>query len=1201
MGEFVHLHLHTEYSLLDGAARIKRGKASPLVDALKAKGMKAAAITDHGNMYGVYAFVEALRGAGIKPIIGSEFYVAENLTQKDPREVRYHLILLAKNNEGYANLMKLSSIAFIDGFYYKPRIDLDTLSQYSKGIICLTACIQGQVPRLILENNYEGAKRVAIRMRDMFEKGDFYVELQNHGIEEQLIVNPQLVRLAKEIGVKTVATNDVHYLEKSDADMQDVLMCISTKKKASDIERMKLEPQEFYLKSYDEMLEKFQWCPEALDTTLEIADKCNVDVKTHAEPGHYEIPVFEIKDKKYDGLTDREKTDAYLRDMTYEGLKNRYGTITPEVRDRAEKELNIIINMGFSGYYLIVWDFIHYSRKNGIPVGPGRGSGVGSIVAYAIGITNVEPLRYNLLFERFLNPERISMPDFDVDFCTERRGEVIKYVSDKYGADHVAQIITYGTLSARAVIKDVARVYDMSYSDADKLAKAVPNVLKITIAKALGLEKSNDDDAQKMLSPDLIKYYEEDDSAHRVIDMAMRLENLPRQTGMHAAGVLICPKPVWNYVPLQRSGDFITTQFDKKQVEEMGLLKMDFLGLSTLTDINLANDYIEQTTGKRVDFDKISYDDPEVYNLISNGDTKAIFQIEKGGMTRFMTKLRPDCLEEIIAGIALYRPGPMQFIEKYISGKKNPDKVEYLHPKLKSILDITYGCIVYQEQVMQIAREIAGYTFGGADGLRRAMGKKDAEKMKSNKQIFIYGKTNDKGEVIIDGAVRRGVSAEIAGKLFDQILEFANYAFNKSHAAAYSVVAYQTAYLKRYYRLCFMCAVLNNRITNADEVSEYVNYLIASGTEVLPPDINKSEVKFSIEGDKLRFGLMAIKNVGQGAAEAAVMERRTGGDFSDLEDFVGRVSAQNLNKRTVESMIKGGAFDKFGLTRSTLTAAYEQVMDIAAKEQKQRAAGQISLFDVLDDGFSKFKYTLLEEYPQNELLAAEKEVLGLYMSGHPLQAYRNAFLKYDFNLGDLKLEDAEIEVDEEAADDAAQAKYDTSYNNKSVTLGGLVSQVSKKVSNSGKNMAIGVLEDLHGQIEFMVYDRTYEAYRELLYENSIVEMEGKLSVEEGDQPKLRVFKVSAIEHGDEAAKFAAADLLEDAPKMAVISIQGEQDHVRALLTEVRKVAAAADKGRDILRVCLNGHSYDLPERIRLTSEAVYDLVVLAGRNNVNVK
>ncbi|MEG1612938.1 MAG: DNA polymerase III subunit alpha [Clostridia bacterium] len=1224
--EFVHLHVHSEYSLLDGAARICKGKSSPLIDAVKAKGMSAIAITDHGNMFGVYSFVKAAKAGKIKGIIGSEFYFVKDRFVKDVQErTGNHLILIAKNNEGYKNLMRLSSLSYTEGFYFRPRIDMDALKKFSKGLICLTACIQGAVPDMILNDNYEGAKRHALELKELFDEGDFYIELQNHGIEKELKANPQLVKLAKEIGVKVVATNDVHYIEKSDADMQDVLMCINMKTQLSDPNRLKLDPQEFYLKTYDEMFDKFSWCPEALDNTVEIANKCDVTIKLEVGNDKYEIPVYEINDEKYKDIPteDGQREAAYLRDLANAGLLARYGNVTKEVDDRAKMELEVIIKMGFAGYYLIVWDFVSFAKKQGIPVGPGRGSGVGSIIAYAIGITNLDPIKYNLLFERFLSTERVSMPDFDIDFCTVRRAEVISYVEQKYGKDRVAQIITYGTLSARAVIKDIARVYSIPYGDADKWAKAIPNVPKITINEVLGLipytgcknagatdeekrenQKHFEEERAKRFSPDFKKYYDEDIVAKGIIDMALRVENMPRQTGMHAAGVLICPKPVYEYVPLQKSGECTTTQFDKVQVEAMGLLKMDFLGLNTLTDIKLALDYIEETTGNRPDLNSSECDDPEVYKYICRGDTKAIFQLENEGMRKFIVQLQPNCLEEIIAGVALYRPGPMQFIPDYIKGKNEPDSVTYLHPMLKNILELTHGCIVYQEQVMQIAREVAGYSFGQADELRRAMGKKEKEKMLKHEDCFINGKTDENGKVVVDGAVRRGMSVEIAKTLYEQIKKFAEYAFNKSHAAAYSVITYQTAWLKCYYPLHFMAAVLNNRITKAEEVSNYINYLNSINVKVLPPNINKSQVKFSIDENNLRFGLMAIKNVGEIAVEAVITERNKNGEFSDLEDFVSRIGGNNLNKRMVESMIKGGAFDCFNRTRATLINSYEQIMENMNQYRKNRDSGQISLFDeLLDDDFNKFKYVDIAEYSEHEKLMNEKDVLGMYVTGHPLNSFREALDKLSFNTSMLTViepEDDDVVVLEDNEIGYKTVNYDKTLNGKKIKIGGVINAFERKLTKKSESMGVGIIEDLYGQIEFILYSRRFDVCRDMLYVNAFVVLEGTLVIKEDENPKINVWSVSPLAITDKTSAEQSVDIAKNKSKL-ILTISGERAKVTPIVKEVRKILTNCVAGDCVVIIKVDWADYVIPERVKFSSELEYDIGVIIGRNNISIE
>ena len=906
---FVHLHLHTEYSLLDGATRI-----DTLFDACKEKNMPAVAITDHGNMYGAYHFYCLAKKKGIKPIIGCEFYMADDLTVKsgDVKREFNHLVLIAKNNTGYKNLVKLNSIGFVDGYYYKPRIDFKTLSQHSEGLICLSACIAGQLPRLLRDGMWEEARKLVKQYKELFGE-DYYIELQDHGIADEIYVMPKLIKIAEEFGVELVATNDVHYLKESDAEMQDILLCVQTGKFFDDPGRMRFEGTQFYLKDYDEMAEKFSYVPQALENTLKIAEKCNVSIEKKPL-----LPPY----KPDNGMTPYE----FLKDLLEKGLKRRYKEITPEIRQRADYELEVVSKMGFVEYYLIVWDFINYAHEHGIPVGPGRGSGAGSIIAYAIGITQVEPLRYGLIFERFLNPERVSMPDFDIDFCMDRRGEVIDYVIEKYTKPRVAQIVTFGRMKAKNAVKDVCRVLRVPYAEGDKITKLIP--LNATLKNAFGLDGKNEG------VPELMEIYK-DYSMKRVIDLAIALEDMPRQTGMHAAGVVICREDLSDNVPLQRSGDDITTQYNMKEVEELGLLKMDFLGLRTLTDIDKTIKIVKETTGEEFDFEDCQYDDPNVFELIASGNTDAVFQLESGGMKRVMKDLKPDCLEDIIAGISLYRPGPMQFIPDYIKGKRDPKSVHYAHPMLEPILGVTNGCMVYQEQVMQICRSLAGYSYGQADEVRRAMGKKKMDVMALHRNYFINGKVNDNGEVEIEGAVRRGVPKETAELLFDQMYAFAQYAFNKSHAAAYAYVSYQTAYCKRYHPVEYLAAVLNNRITNIDDIKKYIAYGKENNIDFLPPDINKSGVSFTVENGKIRFALAAIKNIGSGSMEKIVEERKTHGDFVSLEDFLKRVESQYLNKRLVENLIKSGAFDCFKVSRAQMVSVFEPLMEMVYADKKK--------------------------------------------------------------------------------------------------------------------------------------------------------------------------------------------------------------------------------------------------------------------------
>lgn len=1016
---FVHLHLHTEYSLLDGATRI-----DTLFDACKEKNMPAVAITDHGNMYGAYHFYCLAKKKGIKPIIGCEFYMADDLTVKsgDVKREFNHLVLIAKNNTGYKNLVKLNSIGFVDGYYYKPRIDFKTLSQHSEGLICLSACIAGQLPRLLRDGMWEEARKLVKQYKELFGE-DYYIELQDHGIADEIYVMPKLIKIAEEFGVELVATNDVHYLKESDAEMQDILLCVQTGKFFDDPGRMRFEGTQFYLKDYDEMAEKFSYVPQALENTLKIAEKCNVSIEKKPL-----LPPY----KPDNGMTPYE----FLKDLLEKGLKRRYKEITPEIRQRADYELEVVSKMGFVEYYLIVWDFINYAHEHGIPVGPGRGSGAGSIIAYAIGITQVEPLRYGLIFERFLNPERVSMPDFDIDFCMDRRGEVIDYVIEKYTKPRVAQIVTFGRMKAKNAVKDVCRVLRVPYAEGDKITKLIP--LNATLKNAFGLDGKNEG------VPELMEIYK-DYSMKRVIDLAIALEDMPRQTGMHAAGVVICREDLSDNVPLQRSGDDITTQYNMKEVEELGLLKMDFLGLRTLTDIDKTIKIVKETTGEEFDFEDCQYDDPNVFELIASGNTDAVFQLESGGMKRVMKDLKPDCLEDIIAGISLYRPGPMQFIPDYIKGKRDPKSVHYAHPMLEPILGVTNGCMVYQEQVMQICRSLAGYSYGQADEVRRAMGKKKMDVMALHRNYFINGKVNDNGEVEIEGAVRRGVPKETAELLFDQMYAFAQYAFNKSHAAAYAYVSYQTAYCKRYHPVEYLAAVLNNRITNIDDIKKYIAYGKENNIDFLPPDINKSGVSFTVENGKIRFALAAIKNIGSGSMEKIVEERKTRGDFVSLEDFLKRVESQYLNKRLVENLIKSGAFDCFKVSRAQMVSVFEPLMEMVYADKKKKESGQFSMFDLVENAAPAvvaLPKSNIKEFPNKLKLSYEKEVLGLYVSGNPLDEYGEKLKAFTFNTGMVAFSEDD--------DDFESSQKQSDWEGKEVSLAGVLEELKKSPREAAK-------------------------------------------------------------------------------------------------------------------------------------------------------
>ncbi|MDY4193756.1 MAG: DNA polymerase III subunit alpha, partial [Bariatricus sp.] len=960
---FAHLHVHTEYSLLDGSNKIKE-----YVNRVKELGMTAAAITDHGVMFGVIEFYRAARAAGINPVLGCEVYVApgsrfdkEAVGRDEDRY--YHLVLLAENNTGYSNLMKIVSRGFTEGYYYKPRVDYEVLEQYHEGIIALSACLAGEVQKNLLRGLYDEGRKAALRYEKIFGKGNFFLEIQDHGIPEQSIVNQQLLRLAEETGIELVATNDVHYTYAEDEKPHDILLCLQTGKKLADEDRMRYEGGQYYVKSKEEMAALFPYALQALENTQKIADRCHVEI----EFGVTKLPKFDVPD----GFTSWE----YLNKLCFDGLEKRYGEPGQELVDRLNYELGVIKNMGYVDYFLIVWDFIHFARENGIMVGPGRGSAAGSIVAYTLGITNIDPIRYQLLFERFLNPERVSMPDIDVDFCFERRQEVIDYVVRKYGKDQVAQIVTFGTLQARGVIRDVGRVMDLPYAFVDSISKMVPKELNITLDKAL------------KMNPELKKLYDENPQVKELIDMSKRLEGLPRHTSMHAAGVVICQKNVDEFVPLALGADnTVITQFTMTTLEELGLLKMDFLGLRTLTVIQDAINLVEESTGERIIPEELDYNDPAVMELLGSGKTDGVFQLESAGMKSFMKELKPQSLEDIIAGISLYRPGPMDFIPQYIKGKNHPELITYDCPQLEPILEPTYGCIVYQEQVMQIVRDLAGYTLGRSDLLRRAMSKKKADVMQRERQNFVYGNPEEN----VPGCVANGISEEIANKIYNEMIDFAKYAFNKSHAAAYAVVAYQTAYLKYYHPVEYMAALMTSVIDNPGKVAEYIYSCRQMGIKILPPDINRGVGNFSVDNGNIRYGLAAIKSIGRPVIESIIEERKLRGEFKNLKDFIERLSNKEVNKRTVENFIKSGAFDSLKGTRKQLMMIYIRVMDQVNQEKKYSMTGQMSLFDIVDEEQKKeFEITLPDvgEYQKETLLAFEKEVLGVYLSGHPLEEY----------------------------------------------------------------------------------------------------------------------------------------------------------------------------------------------------------------------
>ena len=1069
---FTHLHVHTEYSLLDGSNKIKE-----YVDRVKALGMDSAAITDHGVMYGVIDFYRAARAAGINPILGCEVYVAPG--SRFDREVGsgddryYHLVLLAENNQGYSNLMKIVSKGFVEGFYYKPRVDLSLLEKYHEGIIALSACLAGEVARFLTRGMYEDAKKAALRYQDIFGKGNFFLELQDHGIPEQQNVNQQLLKMHRETGIELVATNDVHYTLAEDAQPHDVLLCLQTGKKLADEDRMRYEGGQYYVKSPEEMERLFPYAPEALENTHKIAQRCHVEI----EFGVTKLPKFDVPE----GYTSWE----YLNELCFRGLEERYQPVTEELKERLNYELSTIRNMGYVDYFLIVWDFIKYARDHDIMVGPGRGSAAGSLVAYTLGITQLDPIRYDLLFERFLNPERVSMPDIDVDFCFERRQEVIDYVRRKYGDDCVVQIVTFGTLAARGVIRDVGRVMDLPYAQVDTIAKMIPQELNITIDKAL------------QMNPELKKAYEEQKEIHDLIDTAKRLEGLPRHTSMHAAGVVISQKDVSEYVPLSRASDgSIVTQFTMTTLEELGLLKMDFLGLRTLTVIQNAVHLIEQDAGVKLDMQHIDYNDKKVLDSLGTGRSDGVFQLESAGMKNFMKELKPQSLEDVIAGISLYRPGPMDFIPQYIRGKNRPDTIKYDCPQLEPILKPTYGCIVYQEQVMQIVRNLAGYTLGRSDLVRRAMSKKKAAVMEKERQNFVYG-NEEEG---VPGCIANGISEQTANKIYDDMIDFAKYAFNKSHAAAYAVVSYQTAFLKYYYPVEFMAALMTSVIEMPTKVAEYIQVCRQMNIKILPPDVNRGAYGFSVDNGAIRYGLSAIKSVGRPVINALVEEREANGEYRSLKDFIERLTG-TVNKRAIENFIKSGALDCLEGNRRQKMLVYSQIVDSIAQEKKNSFAGQMSLFDLVSDEEKK-EYEIrmpdVEEYDKEMILAFEKDVLGIYLSGHPLERYRNIMEKM------ISAKTTDFQPDEESG-------IPKVYDGQKVIIGGMITEKTIKYTRNNKVMAFLTVEDLLGTVEIVVFPRDYEKWQAMLNEDARVFVQGRVNAEDDKPSKLILEKVRAFE------------------------------------------------------------------------------------------
>ncbi len=1146
---FAHLHVHTEYSLLDGSNKIKE-----YVEKIKALGMTAGAITDHGVMYGVIDFYKAAREAGINPVLGCEVYVAPG-SRLDREMVHgedryYHLVLLAENNTGYSNLMKIVSKGFVEGYYYKPRVDMEVLEKYHEGIIALSACLAGEVQRNLVRGMYEEAKEVAYRYESCFGKGNFFLELQDHGIPEQKLVNQQLLRMSQETGIELVATNDVHYTNAEDAEPHDILLCLQTGKKLADEDRMRYEGGQYYVKSEEEMKSLFPYALQALENTQKIADRCHVEI----EFGHTKVPHFEVPEG-YDSWT-------YLNKLCHEGLDKRYGADAPKYLQKLDDELAVIKNMGYVDYFLIVWDFIHYAREHDIMVGPGRGSAAGSLVSYTTGITDIDPVRYNLIFERFLNPERVSMPDIDVDFCFERRQEVIDYVVEKYGKDCVTQIVTFGTLAARGVIRDVGRVMDLPYNFVDTIAKAIPNELGITIDKAL------------MMNPELRGMYESDESVKKLIDMSRRLEGLPRHTSMHAAGVVISQKPMDEYVPLSRASDgTITTQFTMTTIEELGLLKMDFLGLRTLTVIQNAVRLAEKSSGKKIDMNAIDYNDKKVLDSLGTGKTDGVFQLESAGMKNFMKELKPQSLEDVIAGISLYRPGPMDFIPAYIKGKDHPESITYDCPELEPILAPTYGCIVYQEQVMQIVRDLAGYTWGRSDLVRRAMSKKKGKVMEQERKNFVYGNPEEN----VPGCIARGIDEKVANKIYDNMIDFAKYAFNKSHAAAYAVVAYQTAYLKYYYPVEFMAALMTSVLDNTSKVSEYIYTCRQMGIAILPPDINEGEGGFSVSGQAIRYGLSAIKSIGRPVIDAIVEERKIRGPFTTLKDFITRLSGREVNKRTIENFIKAGALDGLEGNRRQKMMIYGSLLDALNQEKKTTMAGQMTLFDIApeeDKAEYEIKLPDVEEYDKEVLLGFEKEVLGIYISGHPLEEYMERLKK------NTNAVTTDFVLDEETG--TLKVSDGTK-----VRIGGMITDKVIKYTKNNKAMAFITLEDLVGTVEIIIFPKDYERYAKYLENDAKVFVEGRVTAEEDRNGKLICEKIISFD---------------EVKRELWLQFSSKSDFEEKEGALYGKMMDADGSEHVVIYLAAEKQMKRLPENrnVAITKELLEDLGNFLGKNNVKV-
>jgi len=1142
--EFTHLHVHTEYSLLDGSSKIKE-----ITSRAKELGMKSLAITDHGVMYGVIDFYKAAKEVGIKPILGCEVYVAPGSRfDKQPGESEsryYHLVLLAENNTGYKNLMKIVSRGFTEGFYYKPRVDYEVLEQFHEGIIALSACLAGEVQRYLARGMYEAGCEAAKRYEGIFGKGNFFLELQDHGIPEQKYVNPQLIRMSQELGIDLVCTNDVHYTYAQDADAHDILLCIQTGKKVTDENRMRYDGGQYYLKSPEEMAELFPYAPQALENTCKIAERCNVEI----EFGVTKVPHFEVP-QGFDSWT-------YLNHLCNEGMKRRYPDADEEKKKRLEYELSVIHKMGYVDYFLIVWDYINYAKTHGIAVGPGRGSAAGSIVSYCLGITDIDPIKYSLIFERFLNPERVSMPDIDVDFCYERRQEVIDYVVEKYGKDCVVQIVTFGTMAARAVIKDVGRVLDLPYAMVDNIAKMVPREIGITIDKAI------------QENPDLRNAYENDAQVHDLIDKSKRLEGLPRHASMHAAGVLISQKAVDEYVPVATGADgAVVAQFVMTTLEELGLLKMDFLGLRTLTVIQDA-EKLARKKNPEFSIDNINYEDKNVYDMISTGKCEGIFQLESAGMKNFMKELKPQSIEDLIAGISLYRPGPMDFIPQYIKGKNNPGDITYDSPMLEPILKPTYGCIVYQEQVMQIVRDLAGYSLGRSDLVRRAMSKKKTSVMEKERQNFIYGNPEEN----VPGCISNGIDEKTANKIYDDMIDFAKYAFNKSHAACYAVVAYQTAYLKTYYPVEFMAALMTSVVDNTDKVAGYIYACRQMNIQMLPPDVNTSDMEFSVEDNAIRFGLSAVKSLGRPTIKAIIDERNKS-RFTSMQDFISRLYT-DLNKRTLENLIKSGAFDTFGNNRRQMMSVYARMLDNEAKQGKDAISGQMSLFDLVDESEkSQFEIKMpdVSEYTKEDILAFEKEVLGVYVSGHPLDEYAAMWKKH------ISAMSTDFEIDDETGE--PKVKVDSK-----ATIGGMIMAKSVKPTKTGQLMAYLTIEDLVGTVEVIVFPRTFSTYRNII---------------EGTDKLFITGRVNA--NADENAKLICESVVpfEDVPRKLWIRFASEEEYLKKAADLAEELKYSDGKDSIIIYCTKENKRIALPQsrNIRITPDILASLRAQYGIKNV---